>query len=211
MPKIKNISLMTSLITILTLLIPSFAFAHHAEFMQNEPFIQGISMPIHGLDHLLFTVAVGIIAAQIGGKALWSIPLVFTVAILFAGILNVSGIAIPLLQYGILGSLIVCAALLSLNTSLSLLLTLCLIAFFTIIQGSALMTSDGFVHNVPYFVAGCLISALVVLSIGVGLGILISRINASLFRYLGVVMLIVAVVLGVYPELNVSFVNYLEA
>ncbi|KTD75301.1 HupE/UreJ family protein [Legionella waltersii] len=211
MPKSKNTSLMTFFITTLTVLIPSLACAHHAEFMQNEPFIQGLSMSIHGLDHLLFTIAVGIIAAQIGGKALWSIPLVFTIAILFAGLLNVSGLAIPLLEYGILGSLIVCAALLSLNTGLSLLLTLCLIAFFTVFQGSALMPIDGFVHNVPFFVAGCLVSALVVLSIGVGLGLVISRINSSLFRYVGVMLLVVAVVLGVYPELNVSIVDYLEA
>jgi hydrogenase/urease accessory protein HupE len=42
-----------------SLLIPNAAFAHHAEWMKDEPFIQGLSMPIHGLDHMLITFAVG--------------------------------------------------------------------------------------------------------------------------------------------------------
>jgi hypothetical protein len=44
------------------LLIPSAAFAHHAEWMKGKPFIQGLSMPVHGLDHMLVTFAVGLIA-----------------------------------------------------------------------------------------------------------------------------------------------------
>jgi hydrogenase/urease accessory protein HupE len=58
--------------------LPPLARAHHAEFMTTEPFLQGISMPIHGLDHMLVTIAVGLIAAQLGGKALWAIPGIFS-------------------------------------------------------------------------------------------------------------------------------------
>src|SRR5258708_36626145 len=56
------------------LLIPSAAFAHHAEWMKGKPFVQGLSMPVHGLDHMLVTFAVGLIAVQIGGYALWGVP-----------------------------------------------------------------------------------------------------------------------------------------
>ena len=28
-------------------------FGHHAEVMQGHPLIQGLSMPLHGLDHIL--------------------------------------------------------------------------------------------------------------------------------------------------------------
>jgi hypothetical protein len=48
-------------------LIPNAAFPHHAEWMKGKPFIQGLSMPVHGLDHVLVTFAVGLIAVQIGG------------------------------------------------------------------------------------------------------------------------------------------------
>ena len=72
--------------------LPSLAQAHHAEFMTGEPFLQGISMPIHGLDHMLVTIAVGLIAAQLGGKALWAIPGIFSVSVLLGGILNIMGV-----------------------------------------------------------------------------------------------------------------------
>ena len=32
----------------------STAHAHHAEAMSGKPFLQGLSMPLHGLDHLLY-------------------------------------------------------------------------------------------------------------------------------------------------------------
>ena len=63
--------------------------------MTGEPFLQGISMPIHGLDHMLVTIAVGLIAAQLGGKALWAIPAIFSMSVLLGGILNIMGFRGP--------------------------------------------------------------------------------------------------------------------
>ncbi|HAT1822055.1 TPA: hypothetical protein JAZ42_12785 [Legionella pneumophila] len=205
-----KMSLRTVFVAVTTVLMPSIVFAHHAEFMRNDPFLQGLSMPIHGIDHMLFSLAVGLIAAQIGGRALWSVPLVFAVAMVLGGILNVSGIAIPLLQYGILASLIICAALLSWRPGVSLLLTVGLIGLFTIFQGNAMVTEHN-LSNIPFFIVGCLISSLVLLSIGVGLGLLISHLNKAIFRYLGVMMLLAAVVIGVFPEFDTSIVELLKA
>ncbi|HAT8179863.1 TPA: hypothetical protein JA361_10445 [Legionella pneumophila] len=205
-----KISLRTVFVALITILMPSIVFAHHAEFMSNNPFWQGFSMPIHGIDHMLFSLAVGLIAAQIGGRALWSVPLVFAVAMLLGGILNVSGIAIPLLQYGILASLVICAALLSWRTSVSLLLTVGLIGLFAIFQGNAMTTEYNLV-SMPFFIAGCLISSLILLSIGVSLGLLISHLNKSIFRYLGIMMLAAAVVIGVFPEFDTSIIHLLNA
>ncbi|CCD05285.1 TPA: HupE/UreJ family protein [Legionella pneumophila] len=206
-----KMSLSTVFVAVIAVLMPSIVFAHHAEFMSNNPFWQGFSMPIHGIDHMLFSLAVGLIAAQIGGRALWSVPLVFAVAMLLGSILNVSGIAIPLLQYGILASLVICAALLSWRTSVSLLLTVGLIGLFTIFQGNAMTTEYNLVYSMPFFIVGCLISSLIILSIGVGLGLLISHLNKSIFRYLGVMMLAAAVVIGVFPDFDTSIIQLLNA
>jgi urease accessory protein len=67
------------------LLIPGAAIAHHAEWMKNKPFIQGLSMPVHGLDHILVTFAVGLIAVQISGSALWAVPTAFSILLLLGG------------------------------------------------------------------------------------------------------------------------------
>src|SRR5438067_8162899 len=50
-------------------LAPVSAFAHHAEWMRNRPFVQGLSMPVHGLDHMLVAISIGLLATQLGGRS----------------------------------------------------------------------------------------------------------------------------------------------
>ena len=40
-------------------------------------FYDGLSHPVLGIDHFLAMVSVGIISTQIGGKAIWTLPLTF--------------------------------------------------------------------------------------------------------------------------------------
>jgi len=70
---------------LITFFMPGVLLAHHAEWMRDKPFVQGLSMPIHGLDHIMVTLAVGLIAAQIGGYALWAIPAGFSLMLLLGG------------------------------------------------------------------------------------------------------------------------------
>ena len=110
--------------------------------MTREPFLQGISMPVHGLDHMLVTIAIGLIAAQLGGKALWAIPGIFSVSVLLGGILNIMGIPVPLAEHGILASIAVFGGLLVWGSRLSILLTLFVIALFASCHGNALIVND---------------------------------------------------------------------
>jgi urease accessory protein len=191
--------------------LPSLAQAHHAEFMTAEPFLQGISMPIHGLDHMLVTIAVGLIAAQLGGKALWMIPGIFSVSVLFAGILNIMGVPVPLVEHGILASIAVFGGLLAWGSRLSILLTLCVVALFACCHGSALIASDSNVHNVPVFVTGCLFSALLLQSVGIALGLLLPRVlQRRVYRYAGLAMLMTAAVVGLFPSVNDFMINLIE-
>lgn len=205
----KRIYSMTFMIALLS--IPITSFAHHAEFMSGSPFLQGLSMPIHGLDHLLFTLAVGLIAAQIGGRALWGVPLVFSIAILLGGILNLSGISIPLMEYGIIASIVLAGAILAWGPSVSLIAVVCGIALLTLFHGNELIVRSDIVKNLPLFTAGCLISALFVLGVGEGIGLLITRLQISAFRYAGLVMVAAAAALMIFPNLNGSIIHILEA
>jgi urease accessory protein len=47
-------------------------------------FAEGLAHPFSGLDHILAMVAVGLWASQIGGRALWLLPLTFP-AVMAAG------------------------------------------------------------------------------------------------------------------------------
>ena len=44
---------------------------------RNMSFAEGLTHPFTGLDHMLAMVAVGLWASQIGGRALWLLPLTF--------------------------------------------------------------------------------------------------------------------------------------
>jgi hypothetical protein len=60
----------------LAMLSPSLAEAHSAGLDVNG-WSDGFNHPLHGWDHLLVMVAVGVWAAQQRGRAGWLIPLTF--------------------------------------------------------------------------------------------------------------------------------------
>lgn len=192
-------------------LAPSAAFAHHAEWMKDKPFIQGLSMPVHGLDHMLVTFAVGLIAVQIGGYALWAIPAAFSMLLLLGGVMNVSGVAIPFAEHVIFASMIVLGGLLAYRKQLPLLVGLTVVGFFAIFHGVALVGEGP--HNAWFFVfaAGCLIAGGVVLGSGMACGLLLNKLNQVRgIRYAGWAMVGAAALILIFPGLNDVIIHFLE-
>ncbi len=66
--------------------------------------------PLSGLDHQLAMVLVGILAYQLGGRALWLVPLAFISAMAFGGVLGVIAAPVPFVEIGIALSVIVLGA-----------------------------------------------------------------------------------------------------
>src|SRR5262245_55981742 len=94
-----------SLTPILTLL-PAVASAHpgHGE---AAGFVQGFLHPLGGLDHALAMLAIGILAYQLGGRALWMLPSVFVMAMAIGWALAVVGMQLPYVEAGIAVSVVV--------------------------------------------------------------------------------------------------------
>jgi hydrogenase/urease accessory protein HupE len=67
----------------------------HIMGTEGAGFITGLLHPFMGLDHLLAMIAVGIWAAQIGGSAVWRLPLSFIVMVAVAALLGASGYGLP--------------------------------------------------------------------------------------------------------------------
>ena len=78
----------------ITLLIPNIASAHIG-VGDTSGFWHGLAHPIGGLDHILAMVAVGLWAAQIGGKALWIVPSSFLLAMAISNVLGHFGLPLP--------------------------------------------------------------------------------------------------------------------
>jgi urease accessory protein len=192
-------------------LAPTTLFAHHAEWMKGKPFIQGLSMPVHGLDHMLVTFAVGLIAVQIGGYALWAVPVAFSLLLLLGGVMNVSGIAVPFAEQAIFASIIVLGGVLAYRKQLPLLVGLAVVAFFAMFHGVALVGEGP--HNGWFFVfaVGCLIAAWAVLGIGMAVGLLLKRLNQTqAIRFAGWAMIGAAALIAIFPSLNNVVIHFLE-
>ena len=72
---------------IIFLFIPSISQAH--TFVGMVGYFDGLSHPVLGLDHFLAMVSVGIISAQIGGRAIWTIPTTFVFIMIIGGIFGI--------------------------------------------------------------------------------------------------------------------------
>ncbi len=121
------------------LLIASFPGAAwaHTGIGATHGFSNGFAHPIFGWDHLLAMMAVGIWAAQRGGKAIWLLPFTFVATMALGGILGVTGIPLPGVEAGILASVLVLGALIAVAARFPLGAGMALVALFAIFHGHA--------------------------------------------------------------------------
>ena len=75
-------------------LAPTIALAH-TEQGDTSGLVHGFIHPLTGSDHVLVMVAVGLLSVQLGGRALWLVPLSFVGVMAIAGALGIAGIRVP--------------------------------------------------------------------------------------------------------------------
>jgi urease accessory protein len=69
--------------------------------------IEGFLHPLLGLDHLLAMVTVGLLSAQLGGRAIWTVPATFVGVMAVGGIFGLTQFDTPIIEYGIALSVVV--------------------------------------------------------------------------------------------------------
>lgn len=69
--------------------------------------LAGFLHPLLGFDHLLAMVAVGLLSAQIGGRAIWTVPTAFVGVMGLGSVLGILGLPLPMVEYGITGSVLI--------------------------------------------------------------------------------------------------------
>ncbi|MFM9836006.1 MAG: HupE/UreJ family protein [Methylophilaceae bacterium] len=111
------------------------AFAHPGHDMQG--FSVGFLHPLTGWDHLLVMLAVGVLAAKIGGKARWQLPLTFMLMMLIGASLGILGIGFSGLETAIAASVMAMGLLICLSVELPAFTRVGLIASFALMHGMA--------------------------------------------------------------------------
>lgn len=117
-------------------LTPTLAFAHTG-VGDTHGFVHGFMHPVTGLDHILAMVTVGILAWQLGGRALWALPTAFLGAMAIGGALGVAGVDLPFVELGIALSVVVLGGAVALGIKAPLAFAIGLAGFFAIFHGHA--------------------------------------------------------------------------
>lgn len=114
---------------------PSLAFGHpgHADHGLGS----GFAHPLGGADHVLAMVAVGIWAAQLGGRAVWLVPSTFIGAMILGAILGRAGISLPFVEGGIAASVLVIGLTIALALRVPVPVAAIGVGLFAILHGHA--------------------------------------------------------------------------
>jgi len=159
---------------VLLVFAPAVALAHTGH-NDASGLAQGFVHPISGIDHVLAMVAVGLLAAQYGGRALWLVPLSFVVAMAIAGVIGMAGIVIPVAEVGISVSVVVLGLAIAFQLRPPTFVAMAVVGFVALFHGYAhgAELPDGITGL--SFALGFLFATALLHGTGVGLGLLMQR------------------------------------
>jgi urease accessory protein len=158
---------------------PSAALAHTgAEHAFS--FTSGFKHPFTGLDHLLAMVAVGLWAGLNGGRALWVWPVAFVGVMVLGGLLGISGIAVPLVEAGILASVVVLGLLVLTAAKVPTAAGAILVSAFAVLHGHAHGAELPGEAAAATYATGFAIATALLHAIGIGVARVASNANGRL-------------------------------
>ena len=119
------------------MLMPLVAVAHDGTTLPYGSFLSGLTHPVLGLDHFLAMVCVGIVSAQIGGRAIWTVPATFVVIMAFGGLLGYIDIGLSAIEAGIAFSVLALGTAIALDKTVPLVAAMSAVGVFAIFHGYA--------------------------------------------------------------------------
>jgi urease accessory protein len=158
-------------------LAPAVALAHPGHTDGGSGFVHGFLHPMTGLDHMLAMVAVGILAYQIGGRALWMVPATFMGIMAAGGLLGAAGVSFYFVEPGIAASVVVLGIVVALALKPPVALAMALVALFAVFHGYAHGIEAPLDGTVAAYGAGFLVATALLHAFGIALGMLVGRIS----------------------------------
>ncbi|RNF33232.1 HupE/UreJ family protein [Paracoccus methylarcula] len=159
---------------------PGLALAHPGH--EAGQFMGGLSHPIGGADHLLAMVALGLLAAQIGGRMLWALPAAFVTAMIAGGLLGWAGLPFAGVEPMILASVVILGALVAMAMRLPMAVLVPGVAIFGFAHGWA-HGAEGPVQGLIPYAVGFATATMALHLLGIGIGRLLQR--GALLRGIG--------------------------
>jgi urease accessory protein len=152
---------------------PTLAVAHPGG--QIHDLWHGFAHPLTGLDHVIAMLAIGVFAAQLGGRARWLVPATFIAVMALASVAGMLGLTIPYVETGIALSVLVLGAAIAFSVNVSLPLAMLIAGFFAIFHGYAHGVEMPAAMSGVLFGLGLIVATALLNAVGVVFGILIGR------------------------------------
>ena len=144
----------------------------------------GFLHPLHGSDHFLAMLAVGIWAAQIRGSAIWLLPLTFVGVMSLGGIVGATGFLLPGAEAVILGSCIAFLVLICKRVRFSHPINVAIVAFFAFFHGFAHGQEISTSASLISYTLGFMVATLLLHGTGIIIVRLLIAVCALLFSHI---------------------------
>lgn len=161
-------------------------------------FGSGFAHPLHGLDHILAMVAVGLWAGQLGGRARWLVPASFVFVMAIGGALAMAGLRVPYTEEGILLSVLVMGILIAVAARFPLPASMAIVGIFAFFHGH----SHGMempANAVGYaYGAGFILATAVLQAVGIGLAYAVHNVKLPVVRWAGAAIAVAGICLWAF-------------
>ena len=146
----------------------------HIAVGQTDSFASGIAHPLHGADHILVMLAVGLWGVLAGGRATWVWPMAFVAAMLAGFAAATAGLQMPFVEPAIWSSIVILGLLVALAVKAPVWLGAVITGFFAFFHGHVHGTEATTASLIPY-AAGFALATAGLHAAGIGLGLLAER------------------------------------
>jgi len=123
------------LAALIIVVFPGLAWAHGIG--RAGGFLAGMRHPVLGYDHLLAMLSVGVLSAQIGGRAIWTVPTAFVLTMAVGGLLGILGVPLFSVEIGIAFSVFALGAAIAADKKMPVVVAMLFVATFAIFHGHA--------------------------------------------------------------------------
>jgi len=146
----------------------------HIGVAQTDSFASGIAHPLHGADHVLAMLAVGLWGVLAGGRAIWVWPMAFVATMLAGFIAATLGLQMPFVEPAIWSSIIILGLLVALAIKAPVWLGAAMTGLFAFFHGHVHGTEAVSGSLIPY-AAGFALATAGLLAAGIWLGFFAER------------------------------------
>ena len=130
-----KLTLKIAALFILCLTFP--VLAHDGAVLRYGSFMAGLTHPVLGADHFLAMVSVGVVSAQIGGRAIWTVPATFVSVMALGGFLGMQDVGLGAVEFGIAFSVLVLGGAIAADKRLPVAVAMVAVAVFAVFHGYA--------------------------------------------------------------------------